>query len=255
MDHPSKDWKNNETKRLKESKAKLSVRNRHFRFMPLGGIDDHMQCLLWELSRTEIFLKLKASDECYSFLNDVDGFPNLPYLNFKPEVRAKWKWTETLDLLSKKEEERFYNLLESHIGSTEEVEIGSTETTTFVCHTPTLKIPVELNIHPYWSSQKLIKLFKEQIDPIIKRVEENQRKLESNGCRILKIIERQPLRTIQKKLKLLGHFRLSKCVGLDYAEWQQGYSGTLNDNYSDESTLWRDLKKVFPQFKTSLNDS
>jgi hypothetical protein len=257
MDHPSSDWKDkkkvNDVFYLTASKAKLSVRNRHFRFNPLVDETDHVQCFLWELFRTEIFLKIRNTSGATSFPFNVLGFPEKPYLSFNKDIRVQWRESWKYLGASQRERKRFFNLLQPHLGSTEEIEIGRTDNVIMECHTPTLKIPIELHVHPNWNAQKLTKLFCEQVDEIISAVKENQKAYEAQGYKILSVFDKQPIRNIQRKLKLLGHFRLKYCVDLNLPAWQRGYSGTGDDYYRDEATLKRDLRKEFPQFKTFIN--
>jgi hypothetical protein len=242
MDHPSKEWKNGKTQDLLEDKTRNKVLNYHFRFKGLVDENDYIKCLVWEQFRTEIFLKLRKQFKASSFPYSVEGFPSRPYLSYSNRERSKWQ----LSHLPKSPKDDLNNLLLSHLGSKEEIVLSECEKGAVVCHTPTLKIPIELHVHPYWDAHRLVKLFKEQVVPIMEKVKSNQRELEERGHVVLELQERKPIKTLKKSLKLLGHFRLDHCVDVDHYKFKTLYG---DDYYTDESSMKRDIKNRFPLFR------
>ena len=251
MNHPSPDWKNLKTNELKKSKAGTKIISQHFRFSRLRDKEDYLKCYLWEKARTEIFLNIKPMLGGVYFPFNIEGFPTEPYLSYSFSERSKFE-LGLMRAFSRSQNDSFYNLLDPHLGSTGEIELGSTENTTFVCHTPTLKVPIELHIHPFWSSNELVELFRKQIDNVLDKVRLNQKELEEKGHSLMRIKSKKPIKTFQKYLKLLGHFRLLYCVKLDSIKARKHYG---KDYYWDEPTMKREIKKCYPNFKDLLISS
>lgn len=251
MNHPSLDWKDLETNDLKESKVASKIISQHFRFSRLRDEEDYFKCFIWERARTETFLKLKPLYRNSFFPFNVKSFPNEPYLAISFKERSEWN-LGIIKAFSESTNDGFFNLLEPYLGSPEEEEISRTDKTIFTCHTPTLKIPIELHIHPFWSSNQLVELFRKQINEIIAKVKINQEKLEVKGYEIFERKSKKPIKTYKKYLKLLGHFRLRHCVRLDQPKACMRYGGTTKDSYYDEATMWREIKKCYPRFKDLL---
>lgn len=231
MDHPSKDWKDPKTGELLVSKHRAKILNHFFRFNSLVDEADHFKCLFWEKLRTEVFLKIKKNP--FRKSDHLDR----PYLSYTYRERKKWSFYG--------DQKELDNLLTPHLGSNEEIEIGgSDDGLNFVCHTPTLKVPVELFIHPNWTENHLNYLFKKQVRQVLQKSKAEQKKLQKQGYVFLELPQNNPVKRLRKRLKALGHFRLLYCVKLSEDVVRKHYGG---DAYSDEKTMKRAIKECLPK--------
>ena len=98
----------------------------------------------------------------------------------------------------------------------------------------------------------MVELFRKQIDNVLDKVRLNQKELEEKGHSLMRIKSKKPIKTFQKYLKLLGHFRLLYCVKLDSLKARKHYG---KDYYWDEPTMKREIKKCYPNFKDLLISS
>jgi hypothetical protein len=230
MDHPSSDWKNLKANKLKQSKQQTKISDLHFRFDSLDGEADHFYCLFWEQLRTEVFLGLKKISRGADFLDK-------PYLSRSYNNRTKPPFGDF---------KLHDDLLDPHIGSTQEIEISNPSAgTTVLCHTPTLKVPVEIHIDPDWTPSHLSILFKKQINEVIQKAKSQREKLKADGHIFLDLKKTNPVKRFKRRLKALGHFRLYHCVRLS-EDATRSYYGA--DAYSDEKTMKRAVRECFPQF-------
>ena len=90
MDHPSKEWKDEETWNL--SKSKKRFLSRDIRFDDLGVFDDHRKCFEWEYIRTRLFkgdsFDMESLKEVYPFY--LKSFPSKAYKSHSLKVRKSW---------------------------------------------------------------------------------------------------------------------------------------------------------------------
>ena len=237
MDHPSKDWKDVKTQDLFKDKQREKILDHHIRFGGLikGDERDHEMCFLWEFNRTRIFMKQKVegdgSDTIFPFY--IDSFYEKPYMSHPPKERKAWKFVKYENTFNYEED-----LLHPFLGTNEEVELGD-----FKGKLPTYKAPVTLYINPTWNKTKFRSLVSDQTDKIYRMLESKKQYLERRGYIFAPGDDTQPIRTWDKLLKALGHYRLYKCIGLEEHLVRHWYG---DDSYIDEKTMRREIKDSLP---------
>jgi len=241
MNHPCPTWKSNRTQKLLTVKSEDKVLDRHVRFKGLKAGDelDHERCYIWELNRTRIFLgkgleldEIDEDDEyaksftAHPFPFYISSFPLKSYLDHDYEIRRKWT-------LVKGEETKNYedDLLTpfEHLNDEQKPCVH--------------KLPMELYINPSWNKTKFHRLVREQTNEIYRRLNISKSIYEQNGLETLPSDDSQNIRFWRKKLKVLGHLRLFKCVGLAEEHVREFYG---YDSYDDLDSLKRAIKENLP---------
>ena len=231
MDHPSKEWKDEETWNL--SKSKKRFLSRDIRFDDLGDSDDHRKCFEWEYIRTRLFkgdsFDTESVKEVYPFY--LKSFPSKAYKSHSLKVRKSW--ADILDANTKNWEDE---LLIPFLGSNEEVDLG-------FCKDKLLsyKAGVTLYLNPNWSKEKFLKLIADQTNSIFSMLEDEKRALERLGYVFPSKDTSRPKSYWKKKLKALGHYRLIECVDLKEKFAIETYG---KDAYYEEKVYRREIREL-----------
>jgi hypothetical protein len=260
MDHPSKEWKDRKTQDLLTEKQTDEILDHHFYFKSCKSPKDYEDCFIWELNRTREYFELKYEQkktvpkeliidrheenalsvkielkdltDVYPFY--IDEFPQIPYLSIPYEVRCKFssRKGENVNVSGGDSEANYENLLLP-------MELSDIQ-----------KIPIELHIDLQWGKTKTSDLFKAQWNEIAEKLDLNKQDLLGDKSRIeVKYLDHTEGEadvesdgsSYAKKLKLLGHLRLIRCVGLDF----DLISDVLDKSfYTDISVFFKEIRKV-----------
>ena len=236
MDHPSEEWKEwneeKETYVLSETDKRILNRDILFQNLDSGNKTDYEKCFKWEYLRTRIF----KGDKFTSALPDqefpfyVKTFPEKAYLSHRKKTRQTWKLflgSETIN-----HDECLF--LESK-GTKEIVDGLGTKV-------PATKVPLTMHVSPYWPRDKFKELVRKQINLIYTYIDLSKKEMERGGYLIYPKEINHLSRWITK-LKRLGHYRLSLCIYLSWAETKESYG---KDGYKSESDFRTDMKKYLP---------
>ena len=258
MDHPSKEWKDRKTQDLLTEKQNKKILDYHIRFKGLiqGDERDHEMCFLWEYNRTRVFMKEKLdfADSNITFPFYIENFYEKPYRSYPPKQRRAWELIKGENTFNYEED-----LLHPFLGTTKELDLATIDGILAkkddkVSLDPKRKLdsykaPVTLYINPTWNKTKFLSLVRDQTDRIYNMLESEKQNLEKRGYVFAPGDDTQPIRTWDKRLKALGHYRLLKCVGLDEHLVRHWYG---DDSYIDEKTMNREIMRSLPHLKKSF---
>ena len=243
MDHPSEDWKEwndeKETQVLSVTDKRIINQNIRFENIESGNKKDHEKCFIWEYLRTRIFKgeEIKSSYPDQDFPFYVKTFPEKAYLSHRIKTRRTWelsRGSETIDY-----DECLF--LES-MGTNYVVEGLGTKI-------PATKVPLTMYVSPYWPKDKFKELIRKQIKLIYTHIDLSKKQMEGEG-HLIYPKELIHLSRWITKLKHLGHYRLSLCVNLSWAETKESYG---DGRYLSEPDFRTDVKKYLPHLPIGIN--
>ena len=241
MDHPSKEWKDQQTWNL--SKDKKRFLSRDIRFDGLGDADDHRKCFEWEYIRTRLFkghsFEMESVKEMYPFY--LGSFPSKAYKSHSSKVRKSW--AGILGTNTKNWED---DLLVPYLGTNEEVDLGF-----YKGKLLGYKAGVTLYLNPNWSKEKFLNLVEKQTESIYSLLAVEKEALERKGYIFPKKEKSRPKSYWKKKLKALGHYRLLECVDLKERFAIETFG---KDAYTEEKVYRREIRKLLPDLPCSWID-
>ena len=233
MNHPSSDWKDEDTWNLKTEMTRFL--DRDIRFSGLLDAEDHRRCFIWENLRTRLFLGHEFNQENIEqmFPFYIKTFPEKPYKSHAPKQRVGW-----LEMKNANTHNWEDDLLTPSLGTIEQVDLGF-----YKGKLPSAKVDVTLYINPHWPKQKLLKLVERQSDAIFGMLDSNKQALERKGYEFPEKKKTRPKSYWQKLLKALGHYRLAECVDLKESYVLDAYG---KGAYSEEKVYRREIRKLLP---------
>ena len=234
MDHPSEDWKDENTYPVELKAGLRKEMQKHIHFNRLKDDYDHMACFFWEYHRTVAYLNIEYPAE-YSgrenfFPFTENSFPDTPYLSHRLVQRRKWFSQLGGGGINYEED-----LLTPFGESDHEIEVDG-EKIVF----PIFNVPLNLHVNPNWKLEKFLALVREQWGNLENELNSQVEILKSKGHTVVDNVSNRPIVFWKKCLKLLGCYRLYHCVGLSWPMTRSEYG--LKDKAS-EDRFRTDLKK------------
>jgi len=152
MDHPSEDWKDENTYPVELKAGLRKEMQKHIHFKRLKDDYDHMACFFWEYHRTVAYLNIEYPAE-YSgrenfFPFTENSFPDTPYLSHRLVQRRKWFSQLGGGGINYEED-----LLTPFGESDHEIEVDG-EKIVF----PIFNVPLNLHVNPNWKLEKFLAL-------------------------------------------------------------------------------------------------
>lgn len=176
-----------------------------------------------------------------NFPCNVQTWPEKAYLSHQPKIRKTWCYEPF------SEKKKYENISFESIGDKE----PSPYKEGFGKEV-TMKVPITINLDPFWDEMNLRRVLNENIGQIQQMVHAQKEILEKEGYvfRSEKPKEQRPRSWYEKGLRFLGHYRLYKCEGWRFYKIEELFKKACDDGKAssmEKDHFMKKVKKELPQ--------